>query len=54
MSAIRPHSKRERRRAFQCLDIFGRFIGGDDDLLFIAVEIIESMEKFFLGGLLFL
>ena len=36
--------------SFQSLHFFGGFIRRNNDLLFIAVQIIKSMEKFFLGG----
>ena len=36
--------------SFQSLHFFRRFIRRNNDLLFIAVQIIKSMEKFFLRG----
>lgn len=37
---------------FQALDLLGRAVGRDDDLLVGIVEGVEGMEEFFLGGLL--
>ena len=37
---------------FQALDLLGRAVGCDDDLLVGIVEGVEGVEEFFLGGLL--
>ena len=47
MSAISPHSNRYAD-VLQSLDIFWRFITGDDDLLSGNMKMVECMEKFFL------
>ena len=52
MSAISPHSKRQRRRSSISGSSFGRTIGGDDDLLHALVQRVEGVEELFLGPLL--
>ena len=52
MSAMRPHSKRERRRSSKSGEIFGRAVGGDDDLLVALVQRVEGVEELVLGALL--
>lgn len=37
---------------FQALDLLGRAVGGDDDLLVYVVQGVEGMEELLLGGLL--
>src|SRR5699024_10608624 len=34
------------------LDVFGRTVGGDDDLLVVLVEVVKCMEELFLGRIL--
>ncbi len=38
-SAVRPHSKRVRRRSSRLFDLLGRAVGCDDDLLVGIVEL---------------
>ena len=52
MSAIRPHSKRERRRSSMSAQLFGRTVAGDDDLLHALVQRVEGVEELFLRALL--
>ena len=52
MSAIRPHSKRERRRSSSVGISLGRRVGGEDDLLLRVVERVEGVEELLLGRVL--
>ena len=52
MSAMSPHSKRERRRSSKSAQLFGRAVAGDDDLLHALVQRVEGVEELLLGALL--
>ena len=52
MSAIRPHSKRERSRSSSVASLFGRPVGGEDDLLVRVVQRVERVEELLLRPLL--
>ena len=51
-SAIRPHSKRLRRRSSRVRIAFGWPVRGHDDLLAVLVDGVERMEELFLRPLL--
>ena len=52
MSAMRPHSKRDRRRSSRVGNLAGRTVRGDHDLLLRLVEGVEGVEELLLGPLL--
>ena len=52
MSAIRPHSKRERRRSSNVGQLLGRSVAGNHDLLHALVQRVEGVEELLLGALL--
>jgi len=49
ISAIKPHSNRERRRSSIELMSFGRQSGRNHDLLLLLIQGVEGMEELFLG-----
>ena len=51
-SAIRPHSKRLRRRSSRVSDQLGRPVGGEHDLLAVLVDGVEGVEELLLRPLL--
>ena len=52
MSAMSPHSKRERRRSSISGNVFRRAVAREDDLLARLVEVVERVEELFLRALL--
>ena len=53
-SVIRPHSKRVRSRSSSVVELLGRPVGGDDDLLAGVVQRVEGVEELLLRALLVL
>ena len=51
-SAMRPHSKRLRRRSSRVDDLLRRPVGGEDDLLAVLVDRVERVEELLLRPLL--
>ena len=51
-SVIRPHSNRLRSRSSSAVELLGRPVGGDHDLLVGVVQRVEGVEELLLGLLL--
>ena len=51
MSAINPHSNRERSRSSSWVNLVRRPVAADDDLLLRVVQRVESVKELVLSGL---